>query len=281
MGSRDLRAFYKKYSLLLRAGAAVIVAAALKVAAHDLDWEVLSLNPLISGIVAANVFLMGFLLSGVLSDYKESERLPGDLAAILETLVDEALILHERTQNPIAMRFVARVLDLGQTIYAWFFNKAETPLVIDRVSNLNLYFAAFEPLMQANFIVRMKQEHNALRRAIIRIYTIRDTSFISSGYIIAEVTTGLLAIGLILAKIEPFYESLFVVSVIVFLLTFLIILIRDLDNPFGYYEESSAEDVSLKPIEDFISRMKTVVDERPRAEERRVKRAPEILEQTV
>jgi len=39
----------------------------------------------------------------------------------------------------------------------------------------------------------------------------------------------------------------------VFLLSFLILLIRDLDNPFGYYENGSTEDVSLKPLEDFIS----------------------------
>jgi hypothetical protein len=34
---------------------------------------------------------------------------------------------------------------------------------------------------------------------------------------------------------------------------FLILLIRDLDNPFGYYERSSGEDVSLKPLEDAIA----------------------------
>jgi hypothetical protein len=61
----------------------------LKLAAHWHGWVVLSVNPLFSGIIAANVFLMGFLLSGVLTDYKESERLPGDLACSLEAIADE------------------------------------------------------------------------------------------------------------------------------------------------------------------------------------------------
>jgi hypothetical protein len=52
---------------------------AAKLVTHALGWELLSMNPLFSGIVVANVFLMGFLLSGVLSDYKESERLPGSM----------------------------------------------------------------------------------------------------------------------------------------------------------------------------------------------------------
>jgi hypothetical protein len=36
--------------------------------------------------VAANVFPKGFLLSGVRSDFKESERYAGELSACLENL---------------------------------------------------------------------------------------------------------------------------------------------------------------------------------------------------
>jgi hypothetical protein len=35
-------------------------------------------------------------------------------------------------------------------------------------------------------------------------------------------------------------------------------LIRDLDNPFGYYEQSSSEDVSLNPLEDVAVRLARV-----------------------
>ncbi len=58
--------------LLLNAAVSVAVVVALKLAAHWLGWEIISLNPLFSGIVAANVFLMGFLLSGVLTDQQEA-----------------------------------------------------------------------------------------------------------------------------------------------------------------------------------------------------------------
>jgi len=58
-----------------------------------------------------------------------------------------------------------------------------------------------------------------------------------------------------LLKIEPFYESLFLVTVIVYLVIYLSMLIRDLDNPFGYYERYSGEDVSLKPLEDAARRL--------------------------
>jgi hypothetical protein len=83
-------AISKRYSVAMRALLAVLVAMALKLIAHWFGWEFVSLNPLFSGIVAANVFLMSFLLSGVLTDCKESERLPGELAASLEAIADEA-----------------------------------------------------------------------------------------------------------------------------------------------------------------------------------------------
>jgi hypothetical protein len=68
----------------------------------------------------------------------------------------------------------------------------------------------------------------------------------------------LLVIGLVLSKIEPFVESLFFVGVITFLMRFLGLLIKDCDNPFGYYDGDSVEDVSLKPIDDVIARIQEI-----------------------
>ena len=62
---------------------------------------------------------------------------------------------------------------------------------------------------------------------------------------------------IMLSKTERFLKPILdkSVGVITFLLTFLILLIRDLDNPFGYYESDSTEDVSLKPLDDLIDKL--------------------------
>jgi hypothetical protein len=247
---------WKKRALLGTTFLIVFGVIVLKFAVHWMGWEFLSLNPLLSGIVAANVFLMGFLLSGVLADYKESERLPGELTVALEALADDAICLHHRTQAPIAREFHGFVAGMGASVQAWLYRRERTTVLMERVAELNRFVLAFEPLMAANYIVRIRQEQSALRRMVIRIHTIRETSFVSSGYLIAESVTALLALGLILVKIDPFYESVFFVGVITFFLTFLNLLIRDLDNPFGYVDVSSAEDVSLKPLEDLVIRLK-------------------------
>jgi hypothetical protein len=61
-----------RHRLLLRVSAIVAMVVGAKLLVHFLGWEIISINPLFSGIVAANVFLMGFLLSGVLSDFKRA-----------------------------------------------------------------------------------------------------------------------------------------------------------------------------------------------------------------
>ena len=180
-----------KWSLLLKTLPFLAVVVALKYGVHFLGWEVLTVSPLFSAIVSANIFLLGFLLAGVLSDYKESERLPGEVASGLEALTDEVVILYRNKRAPEAKACLEHIRLLAVSILDWFHKKQKNAAVMANLRELNQYFLAFEPLTQANFIVRMKQEQGALRRSITRIHTIRDTNFVSGGYAIAEATTAL------------------------------------------------------------------------------------------
>lgn len=244
--SRRIR---KEHRVLYRVIPFIALLVAAKLLLHRYNLELLSINAIFSGLIGANVFLMGFLLNGVLSDYKESERLPGELAAILATLADEFQSIHQRTDSPAALAGLEAVREAGTAILRWLYKKERTGSIQARIADLSQHFMAVEGLTQANFIARLKQEQSQLRKVIIRIHTIRETDFISSGYFIARTTTLLLLLGLVSARIEPFYESLFFVVVVGYLLLFLMFLIRDLDNPFGHYEQESSEDVSLKPLE--------------------------------
>jgi hypothetical protein len=244
-----------RHRLLLRVSTLVAVVVGAKLLVHFLGWEMISINPLFSGIVAANVFLMGFLLSGVLSDFKESERYPGELSACLENLAQEVRGI--RLAKPDANVGACLVLlsQLSQDILGWFHKKHRTAELMEHVNDLTPLFAAMEQWTQATLVARLKQEQGNLRRTLTRIHTIRETSFVASGYLLADLITSLLCVGLVLLKIEPFYESLFFVTVIAYLMIYLSMLIRDLDNPFGYYERYSGEDVSLKPLEDTARRL--------------------------
>ena len=244
-----------RYRLLLRVSAVVALVVGAKLLVHFFGAEILSINPLFSGIVAANVFLMGFLLSGVLTDFKESERLPGELSACLENLAQEVSGIKMTRSEANVGACLLLLSQLSRDILDWFHKKHRTAELLEHVNDLTPQFAAMEQWTQATLVARLKQEQSNLRRTLLRIHTIRETSFIASGYLLADLTTILLCIGLILAKIEPFYESLFFVGVISYLMIYLLMLIRDLDNPFGYYERHSGEDISLKPLEDTAGRL--------------------------
>ena len=227
----------------------------IKFLVHYLGYEFLSLNSLFTAIISANIFLIGFLISGVLVDYKESEKIPGDMASSIETLADEGFIMIKGKNSNVAKDYLKSLSEFNTAIINWFYKKERTESLMNKLYDFNNYFLAFETITQPNFIVRLKQEQSIIRKLINRSHTIRETSFLGTGYAIVEIITGILCFGMVFIKIDPFYESMFFVFFVSFILVYMIFFIKDLDNPFGYNEESLVEEVSLKPLLDSQKRI--------------------------
>lgn len=246
-----------RWRLALKTIPFVAIIILLKFTSHYFGWEFLTLNSLFTAIISANIFLIGFLISGVLVDYKESEKLPGDLSASLETMADEGLIIYKNKKSQEAKNFLLKLSQFNKSLIGWFYKKEKTGQIMAKLLSFNDDFLAFESQTQTNFIVRLKQEQNAIRKMINRIHTIRETSFLGTGYAIAEIITFILVAGLIFIKMDPFYESVFFISFVSFILIYMIFFIKDLDNPFGYYEneDNLVEEVSLKPVLDSQKRI--------------------------
>lgn len=241
---------HNRWRLALKVLPIVFLILIIKLSIIVIDAEFLSLSSLFTALISANIFLIGFLVTGTLSDYKESEKLPGDLASSLETMADEGLILYESKKSPEAKEYLKSLLNLNKGIIEWFYDKKDLNFVFSKIKSLNLNFIQFEPLTQANFIARLKQEQNALRKSVNRINTIRTTSFLATGYVIAEIITGATITGLIFVDIDSnFIESLFFTLFVSYILIYMLFFIKDLDNPFGYENiEESSDEVSLRPL---------------------------------
>ncbi|MFA5775648.1 MAG: hypothetical protein WC864_09785 [Ilumatobacteraceae bacterium] len=252
-----LRSFLDRYRLAFKALPVVIAVAVGKVTFTWLGWELFDLNPLYTGLVTGNFFLLGFLLVGVLADYKESEKLPGELAASVETIADECMILYEDRQAKAARDCLDHLTLISDGVRTWLHRREETVIVLDRITRLNSFFLQFESLTQPNFIVRLKQEQSAIRRMVIRINTIRETSFVQSGYTIAQLTTLLLIVGLLLAEFGGSGPELFLICLISFVLVYILLLIKDLDDPFDYNGDTQlgAAEVSLAPLDHLQERL--------------------------
>jgi len=245
-----------RWKLAVRTVPVVAVILLLKLAMHYLGYEFLSPSSLFTAVVSASIFLIGFLLSGVLGDYKESEKIPGDLGASLETMADEGFILYKNKKSKEARDYLVQLSHFNRSLIAWFYGSERTESLMEKLSAFNECFLAFESQTQANYISRLKQEQNLIRKMINRIHTIRETSFLGTGYAIAEIISAILVMAMIFIKIEPFYESMFFVSFVSFILIYMIHFIKDVDNPFAYGQrDSEVEEVSLRPVLDSCKRI--------------------------
>jgi hypothetical protein len=252
--------FWQKWSIAVKVIPLVVLVTVIKLLSHKLGFEVMELNALFTSLVAGTIFLIGFLISGVLADYKESEKIPSELAASIKTLFDDTYTIGKDKNPESARRFFEFQKSFLDTLMKWFYRKEKTRSVLKMVSQMNDYFVEFDKEgVQANYIIKLKNEQNNIRKMVLRIHTVRDTNFISSAYAIVEAMGFLTAFGLIIIKIEPFYASLFFTLLVTFLISYMVFLIRDLDNPFDYgIKGESGTEVPLKPLHDLEEELKEI-----------------------
>jgi hypothetical protein len=252
---------WQKWSVAVKILPMVILVAIFKFLSHHFGFEFMELNALFTSLVAGTIFLIGFLISGVLSDYKESEKIPSELSASIKTLFDDAYTIYKSKNSENARQLIEFQKSFLDSLMDWFYKKERTRSILHKISMMNDFFIELDKEgIQPAYIIKMKNEQANIRKTILRIDTIRDTDFIGSAYAIVEAMGFLTALGLIIIKIEPFYASLFLTLVVTFLISYMVFLIIDLDNPFDYsVKGESGTEIPLKPLYDLKSAMKDFV----------------------
>jgi hypothetical protein len=259
VGRRNRSAWRRRLLMLIKVSALVLAIGLAKLVAHQLGWEWMRPNPLVTSLVASTVFLMGFLLNGVLGDFKESEKLPGEIATSLETLGLEIQAIP--SHNPVAQvgYHLEAVAELGDSILEWLLNRIPTAELLRRYQQTHgqVVQASVKlgiPPLQA----RLMAETAQILKLINRVEAIRETSFITLVYWLATAGIVLLSGSLVFTVTDVLQESIFFIIVITFLLIFLLRLIADIDNPFGHADANSAEDVSIDLLVATVLRLKAM-----------------------
>jgi hypothetical protein len=236
---------------------AVAVVAVAKIVISELGAEDIELNPLYTGLVAGNIFLLGFLLAGTLSDYKESEKLPVELAASLDSIADELRIIDRATGAPEAGAALAHVAGIVRSVLDWLYDRQPFDAVLERIERLSDHYRAVEPHTQATYVNRIKGEQSAARRMVLRIHSIHETSFVVAGFMVAALTSLLLISVLLFIDVGALSTDVILLCTLTFLLGYVLLLIRDLDDPFSYAADGLAgsAEVSLDPLERLARRL--------------------------
>lgn len=219
-----------------------------KYIAHELGWEPIQQTSLHNGVISSVTFVLGFLLSATISDYKESERIPSDFAAHLEDMYNDAASIHK--SYPVfdldAFRAQLHKVALGfnKGVRKKSFNARED------IRNLAPFFAQMEAnKVPPNFIVKLKQQQTSLLRSRHRVNYIQKIKFIPSATILARSIVIALIILLMVTNIDPFYGGLAIVGSISFVLLYMLILINVISTPF-HEAGKTRDDVSLFLIND-------------------------------
>lgn len=254
MSSIELR---KRFRIFAEVLAVVFVLSLLKAAINWLQLEFLTLNALFTSAVGAAVFIIGFLLSGVLSDYKEADRIPGELRTALESIYEDCR-LFARAHRDFSLEAVREnILALVSRFREALKDRDTCDLrsVLVHVDALSETFVEMEiGGAPPNYIVRLKTDQSALRRLIFRITHIQRIQFVPSVHVLVQSLVFAIVSLLLFLKTEGSPESALIFGALSYMFIYSLYLVNTLEQPFRKGRQS-LDDVSLFLLREFEEKL--------------------------
>jgi hypothetical protein len=209
-------------------------------------------------VLTGGVFLVGFMLAGTMADYKEAERLPGEVVCSLETIEDTFNQAAASRPALDAHSLRARVRATADVIDAWLHRREtfdQVSVALDGLSEgvHEVDRAGVAPPVS----VRAINEIHGLRRSLTRISVISRTGFLATGYALLETLTVVIVGLLMIARFKSLLAEILLVSLITLIYVYMIRLIRDIDDPFEYKEggAAGAAEVDLEVFQAYRRRL--------------------------
>lgn len=248
----------RRRPILVDTGVLVIVLVAVKALLGVLSFEFVSISPLYGSIVAGGIFVVALIVSGTLADYKEAERLPAEMAATLENILEDGLGISETVEGFDTDALRERLLRVVTGLKMDLVHGGQTRGALEAVDGLSPSFIELERLgVPPNYIVRLRTEQGNLRRMVLRIYQMQQTDFLPSANVLIKSVVALIIVALELTRIDPVYEGLLIVGFISYFFIYLTKLLSVLDTPFRV-GKGRRDDVSLFLVDEFAEKVRSV-----------------------
>jgi len=244
-----------KYHLIFSVLPVVLLAAVAKLSAHFLGWEVIpkELTAFFPSILTGIIFILGFLLAGVVTDYKESEKIPNEMVGSLYAIWQEAEFIKGVQNLTAASGLMTRLKQFVPTLKEEFFLKENDKLhkLLDALSDDVILLG--KEGATPNYIARMKVEITNLKKLANRITVIKTTDFIPSVFVCIEAITIIFLSVYCLLAIDPWWGGLILVCIFTFVIFAILFLIRDMEDPFEYdgTDVTKSDEISLEVLDNF------------------------------
>lgn len=232
--------YFRIFLIALAATFAVVVA---KYFLHDYELEVIEQTSLHNSVISGVIFVIGFILSATMADYKESEKIPAEFASTVENMYEDVKSIHVMYDKFAIEPLRKNLLDILSVFREG--TRKDRHTARREINKLNDTFIAMEKAgVPANFIVKLKQQQAQLLRSLFRINYIQKIKFIPSAFILARAIVIIIIVVLLLTNIDPFYGGLVLTGSISFILIYMIVLIQTISVPF-HAEGKTKDDISL------------------------------------
>lgn len=250
----DMTLRFSAYRIFIFTLLATALVVGVKYIFHFFHLEVIVLGSLHSSAISGVIFVIGFLLSSTISDYKEAERIPAEIASTIEDMHEDALSIHRNYSKFNLDAYHAQLLKVAEA-FTGDLRNSKSNRAKSQVYKLGEIHGEMENAgVPANFIVKLKQQQATLAKNLFRVNYIQRITFIPSATILAwSIVT--LTIGLLLfTEVEPFFGGVVLTGVITFILMYVLQLIRVIRTPF-HDEGKTQDDVSLFLLERTIEHL--------------------------
>ncbi len=256
--------YFLSRSIFIKALSIAVVVLAIKKGAIDFLYyhgihftELIELSD-ITIVFTGAFFVFGLLLAATMTDFKESEKIPGEVAANLEAIKDwvylafkaprtKGLPLSDEPLDKLMLR--NELLRLTDGIIVWLYsNKKDSKEIFPLLRSGNeiaYYFA--ERGVDKEAIKGIQENTNVMRKQLTRAYSISRNNFIKPAYTLLKSILVIVFLLLISTKFKTVTANWFVTTAISFLLSYLYLLIVGLDDPFNI--SNGDTEVDLKPID--------------------------------
>lgn len=225
---------------------------------YGLQYEGLVKFSDIGLVITGGIFLIGFMLAGTISDYKESEKIPAEIACAIET-IEDTLVLAHGYKGGFDLSEVRRQLnEVTTSILSWFQNGGSEEDVFRRINSITSIALVLERTGVGSIAARITGEQHNLRKLFTRVNVIKKTGFLLTGYALLEVLTVVIIFLLLVSRFDNMTIGVIIISFITQIFIYMIRLIKDIDEPFEYSPTGSvnAADIDLFPLLDYDVRAK-------------------------
>lgn len=236
-----------KWSLFLKVLPLTALFALAKVGVHTLGFEPWEFDSLTGSLFGASTFVLAFVLSGTLAAYNASEDMVVQFINAVESIQDINNYVARLQPNLDTARLTSCLADqLGQ-LGQWLANRVGFEVIDANLADLNLILADLRLNSGDSVVDRGLSELARMRILVNRMASNRDSDFLGPAYAMLEIFLVGAVVALLLIGADRFSENVVVSCFLFTSFTYLLLLIRDLDNPFQY-DGTSCVDVDLSVL---------------------------------